>query len=98
MIHSSILRGMSLEELENMRKRLIFRSEHRGTKEMDLLLGSFAKAHVYSFNEDELKEYEALLTENDPDLYNWITGQEEAPDSILSMLIFPKILGHQFKR
>lgn len=92
------MRGMSVEELENMRKRLIFRSEHRGTKEMDLLLGSFAKRYVPEFNVTELQEYEQLLVENDPDLYNWITGQEQAPTNIAGYSIFSKILGHQFKR
>ena len=87
---------MSLEDIQNMRKRLIFRSEHRGTKEMDLLLGTFAKKHVPDFSETELHEYEALLTHNDPDLYNWITGQEKAPDDVAGLSMFPKILGHRF--
>lgn len=87
---------MSLEDIENMRKRLIFRSEHRGTKEMDLLLGSFAKKHVPDFSESELREYQDLLEHNDPDLYNWITGQEEPPANIAGYSMFPKILGHSF--
>lgn len=89
---------MSLEELENMRKRLIFRSEHRGTKEMDLLMGSFAKAFVPGFTESQLREYEGLLTHNDPDLYNWITGQEDPPPSIVALEIFPKLAAHRFVR
>ena len=87
---------MSLEDMENKRKRLIFRSEHRGTKEMDLLLGSFAKEFVPKFNADELQEYQDLLENNDPDLYNWITGQEAPPDEVASYSMFPKILGHKF--
>ena len=82
---------------ENMRKRLIFRSEHRGTKEMDLLLGSFAKQHVPDFNEAELAEYEALLEENDPDLYNWITEQEQPPANVAGYSMFPKIIGHKYR-
>ena len=84
------------EEIENLRKRLIFRSEHRGTKEMDLLLGSFAKQYVPGFSEQELKEYEDLLKENDPDLYNWITEKETAPDHVRRFSMFSKILGHKF--
>lgn len=84
-------------QIENMRKRLIFRSEHRGTKEMDLLLGSFAKKHVPEFTENELLEYQALLEENDPDLYNWMTGQEQAPDNIVNLPVFTKMLAHEFK-
>lgn len=63
---------------------------------MDLLLGTFAKKHVPDFSETELHEYEALLTHNDPDLYNWITGQEKAPDDVAGLSMFPKILGHKF--
>ncbi|MFP4314570.1 MAG: succinate dehydrogenase assembly factor 2 [Alphaproteobacteria bacterium] len=84
------------DPFEIQRKRLIFRSEHRGTKEMDLLLGSFAKKYVPDFNEKELTEYEELLTNNDPDLYNWITGREEAPEEVASYSMFSKILGHRF--
>ncbi|MBL4803549.1 MAG: succinate dehydrogenase assembly factor 2 [Alphaproteobacteria bacterium] len=86
---------MSLDSLENTRKRLIFRSEHRGTKEMDLLLGSFAKKYVPEFTEDELVAYEELLKENDPNLYNWITGQEEAPANIQSD-VFERLKNHKF--
>ncbi|MAE50509.1 MAG: succinate dehydrogenase assembly factor 2 [Micavibrio sp.] len=85
------------DTIDNMRKRLIFRSEHRGTKEMDLLLGSFAKKHVPEFNEQELREYEALLEENDPDLYNWITEQETPPEAVAGYSMFPKIVGHKYK-
>jgi antitoxin CptB len=86
---------MSLEELENKRKRLIFRSEHRGTKEMDLLMGSFAKKFIPSFTESELSEYEELLMNNDPDLYNWIIGKEATPANIDSDL-FQKLKKHRF--
>lgn len=87
---------MSLKDIENMRKRLIFRSGHRGTKEMDLLLGSFAKKYVPEFSEAELYEYQELLEHNDPDLYNWITGQETPPEEVAGFSMFPKILGHRF--
>ena len=65
--------------LENWRKRLIFRSWHRGIKEMDLLLGNFANVHVPSFDEAQLTAYEAVLEINDPDLYNMYLGKRE-PD------------------
>lgn len=84
------------EQIENQRKRLIFRSEHRGTKEMDLLLGSFAKKHVPGFTEQELQEYEEFLTNNDPDLYNWITEVEEAPREVQNYEMFAKIKGYRY--
>ena len=86
---------MSLEELENTRKRLIFRSEHRGTKEMDLLLGSFARKYVPDFSAEELTQYDELLKENDPNLYNWITGKEDAPANVQSE-VFERLKNHKF--
>lgn len=89
--------GQSLEQLENKRKRLIFRAGHRGTKEMDLLLGSFAAAYVRGFDESTLAEFEEFLEHNDPDLYNWITGQETAPDAVKRMGFFIALSNHRFQ-
>ena len=61
-------------------QRLRFRSWHRGMREMDLVLGTFADAHLSHFGPEELDQYEALLSESDPDLYNWITGAHPPPD------------------
>ena len=84
--------GKPDETIENKRKRLIFRSDHRGTKEMDLILGSFARQFVPKFTEAELIEYDELLCNNDPDLYNWIIGKEDAPEEVASMSAFQKLL------
>lgn len=67
------------DELENKRKRLRFRSWHRGTRESDLLLGSFADLHVFAFDEGQLDRYDALIECNDPDIYDWMTGREPVP-------------------
>lgn len=83
------------ETIQNIRKKLIFRSGHRGTKEMDMLMGSFAEKYVPNFTEDELKTYEELLQENDPNLYNWIIGKEDAPDKIQSE-IFTRLKNHRY--
>lgn len=88
--------GKDDEPLENKRKRLIFRSDHRGTKEMDLFMGKFAATHVPKFNADELAEYDVLLCQNDPDLYNWITQKEPAPAEIAGMSVFIKLLAFEF--
>ncbi len=61
------------------RKRLRFRSWHRGTREADLLLGSFADAHLADFDEAELDRYEALLECPDADLFDWIAGRAAPP-------------------
>jgi antitoxin CptB len=70
---------MSLENQENKRKRLIFRSWHRGTKEMDQILGSFANKYVPQFSDEELDLYEQLLENSDPELYDWICGRVDVP-------------------
>ncbi len=66
---------------EVRRKRLVFRSWHRGTKEADLLLGSFAEENVAGFSAEELDAYEALIEENDADLWDWLIGQGSAPEN-----------------
>lgn len=73
---------MSAEEtgaVEQQRKRLRFRSWHRGTREMDLLLGGFADARLAALTPAQLDRYEALLELGDPDLYAWISGREPPP-------------------
>ncbi|MEX0758404.1 MAG: succinate dehydrogenase assembly factor 2 [Tistlia sp.] len=70
------------ESLEVRRKRLRFRSWHRGTREMDLLVGSFADRHLAGFDSGQLDRYEALLLEPDPDLYNWMIGAAEPPGAL----------------
>lgn len=69
---------MSLTDDER-RKRLLFRSWHRGTKEADLLLGSFAESHLGGFSPADLACYEDLLEQNDADLWDWMTGRAEPP-------------------
>ncbi len=83
-------------EIENTRRRLIFRSDHRGTKEMDLLLGTFAKKHVPTMSEEELAQFDEILKENDPNLYNWITGKEVEPDNVKSPL-FDRLKEHRYQ-
>ena len=56
---------------EILKKQIIYRSMHRGTKELDLLLGSFVKRHIDEFNNTELKDLEKLLFMEDQVIYNW---------------------------
>jgi len=61
------------------RKRLLFRSWHRGTSEIDLLLGTFAERHLGGLSEAQLGRYEALLENDDASLFDWITGRVTPP-------------------
>ena len=56
---------------EILKKQIIYRSMHRGTKEMDLLLGNFVKKYVKEFNITELKDLEKLLFMEDEIIYKW---------------------------
>ena len=56
---------------EILKKQIIYRSMHRGIKELDLLLGNFVKRHIDEFNNTELKDLEKLLFMEDQVIYNW---------------------------
>ena len=61
------------------RRRLLYRSSYTGTKETDLLLGQFARAHLATFSNGELDRFERLIENADPDLYMWISGRRPVP-------------------
>ncbi len=62
-------------DTDNLKKRLIYRSQYRGTKEMDKLVGSFVETHIDRFNIDELKELEIFLDIDDDTLYKFYNNQ-----------------------
>jgi len=86
-----------VEILENWRKRLTFRAWHRGTREMDLLIGSFAEAHIAGFDAADLQVFEEILTHNDPDVYDWITGRKTPPGDVASRVL-DLLLTHRFAK
>jgi antitoxin CptB len=61
--------------LDDRRKRLLFRCWHRGTREMDLILGYFADAEIGGLSDAELTQLEQLIELPDPDLYAALTGE-----------------------
>jgi antitoxin CptB len=74
------------ETAEARLKRMKMRSWRRGTKEMDLVLGPWADAHLAGLDAGRLEVYEALLAENDQDLMAWIFGQAAPPPAIAGLL------------
>ena len=64
--------------IDNLKKKILYRSEHRGTKEMDLLLSNFVKKYINSLNERELCELELLLNIDDEVLYKWYLSNGRA--------------------
>ena len=62
--------------IDELRKKIIYRSNYRGTKEMDKLLGSFTKTYINELNKDDLVKLEKLLDIDDSNLYNFLNGLE----------------------
>jgi len=76
-----------MEETRDIRiKRLRMRAWHRGIKEMDLILGGWADRFLADASDVDLDGFEAVLAEADHDLYQWVSGQAEAPVSLQPML------------
>ena len=65
-----------MSNIDILKKKILYRSVHRGTKEMDLLLGNFVKKYVNSLSENELCELETLLNTDDEILYKWYSKQD----------------------
>ena len=67
------------EDREVRIKRLIYRANHRGIKEMDIVLGGFAKQHLGGLSDTQIDDFEKLMEEHDRDLLVWVTGEAEFP-------------------
>jgi antitoxin CptB len=74
------------EPAETRLKRLRMRSWRRGIREMDLILGGFADVRLAALGEADLALYEALLSENDHDLYAWVSGAAGVPDRYAGLI------------
>ena len=56
---------------ETLRKQIIYRATHRGSKEMDILLGKFVKKYISDLNTDDLKNLNEIMTIDDDLIYDW---------------------------
>lgn len=74
------------ESAEARLKRMRMRSWRRGTKEMDLILGPWADEQLGTLDAATLELYDALLEENDQDLYPWVSGAQPCPPQYLELL------------
>jgi len=71
-------------DIDNLKKRLIYRSQYRGTKEMDKLIGSFVQINIDKFNKNQLKELENFLDIDDDTLYKFYNDQIVETDFVNS--------------
>jgi antitoxin CptB len=65
--------------MDTRRKRVLYRANHRGTKEADVMLGGFATAHVRDLSDSQLDTFEALLEELDVEIMDWVIGRQPLP-------------------
>ena len=65
-------------DIDNLKKRLIYRSQYRGTKEMDKLIGGFVKTNIEKLSLIQLKELEKLISIDDDTLYRFYNNQIES--------------------
>lgn len=78
---------LSSDGLDVRRRKLLFRAWHRGTREMDLIMGRFADGHMAQFSEQELEEFERLTELPDPDLLAFVTGDGDTPPGCDSAML-----------
>jgi antitoxin CptB len=62
-------------DLGARRRRALFRAWHRGMREVDLLLGPFADAHIAELGDHDLADFEVLMEVPDDELLSWIVGR-----------------------
>jgi antitoxin CptB len=65
--------------LDERRRRLLYRAWHRGTREMDLIMGGFADAVISELSEADVDAFETLSEVPDPELYAWLSGGRPVP-------------------
>ncbi|KQT60281.1 MULTISPECIES: succinate dehydrogenase assembly factor 2 [unclassified Aureimonas] len=81
----------SSHDLDVRRRKALFRSWHRGTREMDLVLGRFADAQIHDLDDAEMDDYEILMEAQDRDLFQWMTGEVPTPGNY-DTSVFRRIL------
>jgi len=78
-------------------KRLRYRANHRGIREMDIILGGFANDCITGLSTNQLAAFEMLIEENDRDLLNWYTGKVPFPHEDLRK-IFERVYAHMIRQ
>jgi len=73
--------SLSSADLDQRRRRLLYRSWHRGTREMDLIIGRFADQAIVAMTTRDLDDFERLIEVPDRDLFAWVSGTQAAPDN-----------------
>ncbi|MBV1706471.1 MAG: succinate dehydrogenase assembly factor 2 [Hyphomicrobiales bacterium] len=78
---------MRMDDIEIRRRKLRFRAWHRGMREMDLLFGRFADAHIATLPVSELDQLETLMDQPDQEVFSWLTGESATPADLATPLM-----------
>lgn len=78
---------MTDPDLMTRRKRVLYRANHRGTQEMDILIGGYVAAHLDSLDSEMLDRLETLMDHEETDLQAWLMGQRDIPENADRTLI-----------
>ncbi len=85
----------SSDGLDERRRKLLFRAWRRGVREMDLIVGRFADAHIAALDARSLDDFERLIEVPNADLYAWVSGAQAVPQSHDSTVLRQLIAFHQ---
>ena len=85
----------SSEGLDVRRRKLLFRAWRRGVREMDLIVGRFADAHIGALDESALDDFERLIEVPNASLYAWVTGDQTVPQDYDTAVLRRLIAFHQ---
>ena len=80
--------------LDERRRKLLFRAWRRGVREMDLIVGRFADAHIEKFDDGALDDFERLIEVPNAELYAWVVGAEDAPQEFNTTVLRQLIAFH----
>lgn len=78
---------MQKEQRTYLIKKLLYKSNYRGCKETDLVLGNFAHKYIDSLSDKELAEFEIIVNQMDPDIWDWLNNKSLAPNNISKELL-----------
>ncbi|KAK4395441.1 Succinate dehydrogenase assembly factor 2, mitochondrial [Sesamum angolense] len=81
----------SEESKRRLFNRLLYRSKQRGYLELDLILGKWVEDHIHSMDETGIKSLVHVLDLENPDLWKWLTGQEQPPEAVNANPVFASV-------
>ncbi|KAB2072965.1 hypothetical protein ES319_A07G052800v1 [Gossypium barbadense] len=79
------------ESKRRLYNRLLYRSKQRGFLELDLVLGKWVEEHIHSMDENGIKALVNVLDLENPDLWKWLTGQEQPPEAVTLNPVFSAV-------